>query len=176
MRFRSLSLLTALGVLAFQGCTPPAAPAAGTPADEATLRGMASKYADAFNKHDPKGVSAMMTVDYEDVDPMGRHTQGRDAAEKQMTTDWASMPAGMTMTTTTTYLKWLSGTSAVVGGTYAVTPAMPPLSGKGAWMVTVVKKDSTWLIASSLAADAPPEMPTMAADKKAPAAAPKKKP
>ena len=175
MRFRSLSLLTALGVLAIQGCTPPAAPATGTPAEEATLRGMAAKYADGFNKHDPKAISAMETVDYEDVDPMGRHTQGRDAAEKQMTTDWATMPTGLTMTTTTTYVKWLSNTAAVVGGTYSVTPAMPPMTGKGAWMVTAVKKDSTWLIASSLGAEAPPEMP--AADKKAPAKpAPKKTP
>ena len=165
MRFRALSLLAAFGVVSLQACTPAPtpAPATGTPADEAAIRAIAPGYAAAFSKRDAKALAALATVDYEDLDAAGRHTQGRDAMEKSMTTDLAATPAGMTMTAGTTYVKWLSNTSAVAGGTYQVTPAMPGSSGKGTWMAVAVKKDSTWFMASSLAADAPPEMPAMPA-------------
>ena len=167
MRFRSLSFATAIGLMSVQACTPPAAPATGTPADEAAIRAVASKYAEGFAKKDAKAMAALVTVDYEDQDAMGRHTQGRDAFEKQMASDFSQMPDGMTLTVGTTFVKWLSNTAAVAGGTYQGQPALPGTTGKGAWLAVLVKKDSTWLMASALGSNEPPApAPAMPAKKK----------
>jgi uncharacterized protein (TIGR02246 family) len=160
MRSRSLSLLAGLAVLLLPACSGSGSGAAGTgtPADEQAIRAIAPAYAAAFSKHDAKAMAALSTEDYEDIDPMGVHTQGRAGIETNMGKQFAMMPANMAMTTTTTFVKFLSSTSAVAGGTWQTTPAMAGQPDKGAWMGVVVKKDTTWLMVSSLGAAAPPEM------------------
>lgn len=160
MRSRSLSLLAGLAVLLLPACSGSGGANAGTgtPADEQAIRAIAPAYAAAFGKHDAKAMAALSTEDYEDVDAMGVHTQGRAGIEQNMGKQFAMMPANLAMTATTTFVKFLSSTSAVAGGTWQTTPAMPGQPDKGAWMGVVVKKDSTWLMTSSLGAAAPPEM------------------
>ena len=158
MRSRSLSWITGLAVLLLPACSGSGSGAAGTgtPADEQAIRAIAPAYAAAFSKHDAKAMAALSTEDYEDIDAMGVHTQGRAGIETNMGKQFAMMPANMAMTTTTTFVKFLSATSAVAGGTWQTTPAMP--GDKGAWMGVVVKKDTTWLMTSSLGAAAMPDM------------------
>jgi uncharacterized protein (TIGR02246 family) len=160
MRSRSLSWFAGLAVLLLPACTGPGAAAGtGTPADEQAIRAIAPAYAAAFSKHDAKAMAALSTEDYEDVDATGVHTQGRAAIETNMGKQFAMMPANVAMTTTTTFVKFLSATSAVTGGTWQTTPAMAGQPDKGAWMGVVVKKDTTWLMTSSLgAADVTPMM------------------
>jgi uncharacterized protein (TIGR02246 family) len=160
MRSRSLSLLTGLAVLLLPACSGSGTANAGTgtAADEQAIRDLAPKYATAFGKHDAKAMAAMSTEDYEDVDPMGVHTQGRAGIEQNMGKQFAMMPANMAMTTTTAFVKFLSPTTAVAGGTWQTTPAVPGQPDKGSWMAVAVKKDSTWLMASSLGAAAMPAM------------------
>jgi uncharacterized protein (TIGR02246 family) len=161
MRSRSLSWFAGLAVLLLPACSGSGAAntGTGTPADEQAIRALAPAYAAAFTKHDAKAMAAMSTEDYEDVDPMGVHTQGRAGIETNMTKGFATMPANMAMTATTTFVKFLSPTTAVAGGMWQTTPAMP--GDKGSWMAVAVKKDSTWLMTSSLGAA---DMTSMMAD------------
>lgn len=160
MRHRSLPLLVALALAA---CAPAPAATSGSAADEQAIRDMAGKYQTAFNARDAKALTALMATDYEEFDAMGVHTQGRDAAEKNMTAMWPMMPAGMQMSTVTTeFVKWIDGTHAIAGGKY--TMAGVPAGGPdhGAWMGVMAKQDSSWLMVSSLAGDAPPTPPAAA--------------
>ena len=133
MRSRSLSLLAGLAVLLLPACSGSGAASGGTgtPADEQAIRAIAPAYAAAFSKHDAKAMAALSTEDYEDVDAMGVHTQGRAAIETNMGKQFAMMPANMAMTTTTTFVKFLSSTSAVAGGTWQTTPADGRATGQG---------------------------------------------
>jgi len=165
MRSRSLSLLAAIAVLGMAACTPPAPAKQGSAADEQAIRDLAGKYAAAFNAHDSKAMGALMATDYEEVDPMGKHTQGRDAAEANMTAMWPQMPADMKMTATTTFVKWIDANHATAAGTYQMAGTPAGMPNHGAWIGVAVKQDSTWVMSSSLGADAPPDMPAPAKPK-----------
>ena len=160
MRSRYVLLFASLAAMA---CSPApsgsASTATGTAADEAALRDIANKYAAAFNARDTKMMSAIMAADYQEVEPMGMHLVGRDSVIAMMASQWSQMPPAAKMTATTSYVRFLSATSAVAGGTYSMAGAPPGMAGKGAWMASAVKQDSTWVIVSSLAGDAPPEAP-----------------
>jgi uncharacterized protein (TIGR02246 family) len=155
---RGIPLLLVAAALA--ACsTPPPAATTGTAADEQQIRGLTDAYSKAFSTHDVKPVAAVLADDYEDVTPAGVHEQGAKAMTDQMTKDRGMMPPGMTMTATTTYVKWLSDKAAVTGGTYTMGgPSMSGMPTKGAWMGVAVKKDSTWKMVSSLGADDDSEM------------------
>jgi len=153
MRSRYLSLLAAAAVVLLPACAKPVA-ATGTPADEQAIRDLAPKYAEAYTKRDTAALGALMTEDYEDVDPTGTHSQGRAAAVAMAAKDFGSMPAGMSMpmTATTMYVRWINANSAVAGGTWTMTGTMPGMPNRGAWMGVAVKKDSTWKMISTLGA------------------------
>ena len=161
MQSRSLPLLATVAVLALAACAPPPAAKTGTAADEQAIRDLTTKYAAAFNGHDAKAMAALTATDYEDVDPMGKHTQGRAAVESGMSDMWKQMPAEMKMTAATVYVKWIDAAHAIAGGTYQMAGTPPGMPNHGAWMGVVEKQDSTWLMMSSLGGDAPPDMPAM---------------
>jgi uncharacterized protein (TIGR02246 family) len=160
MRSRYLLLAASFAAIACSPA-PSAGPTTGTAADESQLRGIGEKYAAAFNARDPKMMAAIMSADYQEVDPDGKHLVGRDSSVAAMNAMWSNpqLPAAVKMTASTVYVKFLSGTSAVVGGTYA----MNGMPGKGAWMAAATKQDSSWVIVSSLGAELPPEPTTTGA-------------
>jgi uncharacterized protein (TIGR02246 family) len=150
-----------LGALAACATAPSAGgPVAGTAADSAAIRAIAADYAQAFSKHDATLISPVIADDYQDVDVTGKVTQGHDAAV-------AAMKAGMppdsgTMTTATTYIRFLTLTSAIAGGTWTMAAANG-MNSHGAWMAAAVKKDSTWKAISTLAANDDSALMAMAA-------------
>jgi len=155
MSFPVPASLAALAFLITTGCSAPAAaPATGTAEDEQAIRGLADKYAAAFTARDTAAFRTLVTSDYQDVDPTGKHTQGADAVVASVAAEMATMPAGMTvaMKTTTTYVTFIDATHAVAGGTFEVTPAMPGTNGKGAWMAVAAKEGSDWKMMSALGA------------------------
>lgn len=162
MRIRHL-VLAAPVAFVLAACSSPPAATTGTPADEQQIRGLVNAWVQTFNSHDVKAVSGVMADDYEDVLPNGTHEQGAKVATDEMTKDLAQMPAGMDMTATTTYVKFLSDKAAVAGGTYTMPHAMPGTPTRGAWMAVAVKRDSTWKVASSLGADDDMDMVAAAA-------------
>jgi uncharacterized protein (TIGR02246 family) len=176
MRSRYLSLLATAAVVLLPACAKPVA-ATGTPADEQAIRDLAPKYGEAYSKRDTAALGALMTEDYEDVDPTGTHTQGRAGAEAMAARDFGTMPPGMSMpmTATTVYVRWINANTAVAGGTWTMTGTMPGMPSRGAWMGVAVKKDSTWKMMSTLgAADMTQMMPK--SDSMAPSPSMPKKP
>jgi uncharacterized protein (TIGR02246 family) len=161
MRSRSLHLFASVAVLAIVACAPPATPATGTPGDEQSIKELAAKYSSAMNSHDMKAFGTMLAADYEEVDPTGKHTAGRDSVVAGMTEMMKQMPADMKMSATTTYVKWIDAKHAIAGGTYQSTGMPAGMANHGAFMLVAVKQDSNWVMMSSLGADAPPDMATM---------------
>jgi len=161
LRNRLLTLLATLAVVALPACSPSAPAATGSPADEQAIRDMANQYAAAYGKRDTTALGALVSDDYEAVEPTGQHTQGRAAFESTVGKEFAMMPAGMTMSMTagTTYVRWVNANTAVAGGTWETTPAMPGMPNKGSWMAVVAKKDGSWKMMSALGA---PDMSMMA--------------
>ncbi len=161
MRVRSFIPMAALALTAACATT---APTTGTPADEQAIKAMASKYAELWNKHDAKGVAAMVAEDYHTIDANGADIQGRPAFQKAATEQFAATPAGQTLTVSTGYVQWISATAATAGGTWSTAGGAVGAPDKGAWSSTVVKNGSDWLIANNLVAAAPPAAAPMAAD------------
>ena len=147
----------AAAMLAVLACTT--RPSTGTAADEQAIRDGGTRWSAGWNKGDVKEMAAMITEDYESIDASGSHTQGRPAFEQAMAGQFAGRPAGMTMTITTGFVKWLSATSAVAGGGWSVSGPTPAMSARGSWISAYQKKDGAWLIASGLGANEPPTMP-----------------
>jgi len=157
MRTKSLWLMAALAVFTLSACGgAPPAPMQGTADDEATLRGMADRYAAAFSANDAAGLAALVADNYEVVDPNGTHVTGRAAFQQMFEAGSKARPeAGQnpTLSTTTDFLNWIDASHAVMGGTYTVAgvPAGAPTSGS--WLVVAVKSASgEWQLMSSLGA------------------------
>ena len=162
MKLRILPAVVGLFLAA--GCAAP--PTAGTPADEAAIRSLATQYAEAWNKSDAAALARLVTDDYEAVNPDGSADKGRagfEAREKAAAAERAG--AHLTLTVNTTFLKWSGANAAATGGTWTIDGAAPA-SGptKGAWSSFVVKgtdgrwKQSTGLVAA-FQAPAPPPAP-----------------
>jgi hypothetical protein len=80
-----------------------------------------------------------------------------------MAAQFAARPAGMTMTLTTGFVKWLSATSAVAGGGWSIAGTGAEAPSRGSWISAWQKRNGAWLIASGLGAVEPPTSP-MASD------------
>lgn len=170
MRTRLAPLVAVLVVGA--ACKPSgSAPAAsGSAADEQAIRALTDKYTAALAAKDTAAMGALVTQDYEVVDPTGNHQQGRAAFTKSMAAEFAAMPAGMSMKATTDFVRWVDANHALVGGTWEMSPSMPGMPSKGSWLAMDAREGDTWKMMSGLgAADMTPMMP-------APADTAKKKP
>ena len=141
MRARALYVRAFGGLLLIAGCAAPPPPTSGTPADEAAIRSMGNKYAEAWNKGDVATLASMVTDDYEAVDPDGAVVKGRVGAEAREKAAAAQRAgANLKLSIDTVLLKWVGANAAAVGGTWSLAGA-PPESGptKGAWSTLVVK-------------------------------------
>ncbi len=175
MRLRVLHIPAFVGLFLVGGCAAP--PAAGTAADEAAIRSLATQYADAWNKGDTAALASLVTDDYEAVNPDGSVDKGRagaEAREKAAAAERAG--AHLTLTVNTTFLKWSGANAAATGGTWTLeggAPASGPT--KGAWSGFVVKgTDGRWKQSTGLVAAFQPPTPPPAAPKPAPSTGKKK--
>ena len=164
MRNRALQAIGFAVALFAVACAPPPAPAAGTSADEAAIRGLGTKYAEAWNKSDVPTLVSMLTDDYEAVSPDGKVVKGKAGAEqleKESATQRTGLPLALTVNTSV--LKWAGANAAAIGGTWTMA-GLPAGMGadKGAWSSFVMKgTDGQWRIATGLVAEyvQPPAMP-----------------
>jgi len=146
-------------------CAPAPPPVQGTPDDEVVIRGLASKYSASFNTGDAAALAQMVTEDFENIAADGTHTKGRAAFQQMEETGIKGRKdAGLNLTlnASTGYVKWISATHAVGGGTFSMTGLPPGAADKGAWIVVFKKSaDGKWLMANSLVAEymAPPPPP-----------------
>jgi uncharacterized protein (TIGR02246 family) len=164
MRRKVLHAGAAIAALALTAACAAPAPTTGTADDETAIRGLASKYAEAFNKGDVAGLSALITSDYEVVGPDGTVVKGKQAfeeMERKGVAERAGMP--LVLNVQTSYVRWMSGTSAAAGGTWTM-QGVPAGMGadKGAWIGTFKKEsDGQWRMSGGLVSEyhPPPAMP-----------------
>ena len=173
MRTRLPARFAALALGALVACKASTSTpgATGSTEDEQAIRAIADKYGAALSAKDTAALAQLVTQDYEEVDPTGKHKQGRAAFTAAMAQDFAMMPAGMSMTmkATTDFIRWVDANHAVAGGTWETTPAMPPMPSKGSWLAVMAKEGDTWRMMSGLGApDMTPLMPAPADTTKKP--------
>ena len=165
MNTRWLQGIVLAGVVALAACAQPAT--MGTADEETALRGMGAKYADLFNKNDASGLAAMVTEDYQAIQPDGTTISGRakfEESEKAQIAERTAAGLTLKLDVKTSLFKWTSATSAVAGGTWTMA-GIPPGMGAdhGAWQVTFLKgADAKWLMYTALVSEyhAPPAPPT----------------
>jgi len=162
MRVRLLQGSAILGVLVLAACS---GATAGSAADEAALRGMGAKYAEAFNKGDAAAMAAMVTDDYEVVSPDGTEVKGRAAfeeAEKKSAAQRTGL--GLRLAVQTSYVKWAGADHAAVGGTWTMAGAPTGMGDRGAWSFMATKgADAVWRLSTGLVAQYVPPPPAPAA-------------
>jgi ketosteroid isomerase-like protein len=158
-----MSTRLAIAVLALvtAACSAPPPPAQGTPDDEVAIRGVASKYAEAFNANDVPGMARLVSEDFECMVADGTHIRGRAAFQQFEANGLRDrQAAGLTLTleAPTTYVKWISATHAVSGGPWAMKGL--PAPARGSWMAVLRKSpEGQWQITNSLVADYVPPPP-----------------
>lgn len=148
-------------LVAAAACGSPAPPTQGTPDDEVAIRGLTSKYADAFNANDIPGLARLVAEDFECMVADGTHIKGR-AAFQQFEANGARdrQAAGLKLTleAPTTYVKWLTATHAVSGGPWSMSGL--PAPARGSWIAVLKKSaEGQWQITNSLVADFVPPPP-----------------
>jgi len=160
MKLKILHVLAIVGCLVVAGCAVP--PTAGTAADEAAIRSLATKYADAWNKGDAAALASLVTDDYEAVNPDGTVDKGRAGAEAREKAAAAQRAgANLTLNVDTTFLKWSGASAAAAGGTWTIDGGAPGAGPtKGAWSSFLVKgADGRWKQATGLVAAFQPPPP-----------------
>ncbi len=152
---RSRLAVVALTLATAIACAPPAPPAQGTPDDEVAIRGLASKYADAFNANDIPGLGRLVAEDFECMVADGTHIRGRAAFQQFEANGLKDRQAAglkLTLEAPTTYVKWLTATHAVSGGPWSMSGL--PAPARGSWIAVLKKSaDGQWQITNSLVAD-----------------------
>ncbi len=126
--------------------------AAPTAADSAAVTAVATSYAAAWSSQNAAAIGGMVTGDYADVEADGRLIQGAAGMQQAADSSFKMMPSKLTMTITTSFIRFTSPTSAVSGGTWTTSPASPAYPSTGSWLAVSVKQDSAWKVVSSLAA------------------------
>jgi uncharacterized protein (TIGR02246 family) len=147
------------------GAGAPAAPAGPTAEDRAAVEAIAAAYQTAYNAGDAAGLTALVTDDYETIQPDGTHVTGRAAFQQGLEAQFAAAKAsGATVTLTITHgaTTFIGGTHAHGHGTYTLAGAAPGQPTSGSYMTVSRKEpDGSWKLTSSLAAPYVPPPPVV---------------
>ena len=170
MRLRTMLFPFVLAAVAACGAKQVETPATGTAEDEAAIRAANTGYATAWTARDTTALWAMMADDYSEVAPNGTYNADKAAAMAMSRSELAMMPTGMALTLNTNFIKFLSASIAVTGGSWSVTGAPAGMPSSGSWVSTVRKDSTGWKSVSALAAQnipmgPPAAMPDSAAKK-----------
>lgn len=152
MRLRSTVLMPLMALIAV-ACSPAASDGAatGTAEDEAAIRAANTAYGTNWTSADTAAMNATVAADYHEVMTDGTHLDGKMPAAASTAQMFAARPPGMTLTTTTSFVKFLSANIAITGGTWA-TNGGPGGPSKGSWTATLRKEGEVWMAVTSLGA------------------------
>lgn len=138
-------------------CSAPPPPAQGTSDDEVAMRGMAAKYATAFNAGDVAALAQMVSDDFESLSADGSHIKGRRAFQAEQDKQFKERLAiglKLTLDAKAVYLTWIDVNHAVVGGTFTMAGLPPGAPDKGSWIVVNRRgADGKWVITNSLVSE-----------------------
>lgn len=162
MRIRMLSTVAVLSLM-LAACPAPAT--TGTADDETAIRASGDAWAAAWNARDAAAIAALMSTEYHEVTPDGRHHSTAAQAQESMAAEFAQMTPGETITLTTSFTKFIDGNNAYAGGTWQTAGGMAGMPNRGSWLVIHTKESTGWKIASGLGSvDIMPLMPAAPMD------------
>jgi uncharacterized protein (TIGR02246 family) len=149
-------------VTSVAACAPAPPPTQGTSDDEVAMRGMAAKYAAAFNAADAAALAQMVSDDFEALGADGVHVKGRrafQAEQEKQFKDRLALGLKLTLDAKAVYLTWIDVNHAVVGGSYTMAGLPAGAPDKGSWIVVNKRgADGKWVMTNSLVSEfvAPP--------------------
>ena len=140
-----------------------ASPAAAQSADEAAIREVQKRQADAWNQHDAKAYAGLFTEDGEVVNIVGWWWRGRAEIEQKLTAAFAFVFRESTLTVTDVQVRFLTPQTAIAHVQWtmvgAKTPPGLPEPKQGIEVQVLQKLGGKWLIVSFQNTISVPERP-----------------
>ena len=135
---------------------------ADTARDEANVRAVAMRQADAWNRHDAKAYAALFTTDADVVNVVGWWWKGRSELERKLTAAYAHMFRDSTLTITEVQVRFLTPSIAVAHARWTMRGATPPPGipepKEGLQTLILQKRAGAWLIGVFQNTNAIPEV------------------
>jgi uncharacterized protein (TIGR02246 family) len=131
----------------------PAALLAQSAQDNKDIRDLGTQVQEAWNRNDPRMLSALWLTDGDYISSTGRTARGRDEVEKAFAEQWSGIYKGTKIAHTLTNVRFLRKDVAVADGAFEVT-GMRDASGKvlgsrsGLSTIVAAKKGSRWYVAA----------------------------
>ena len=131
--------------------------------DEAEIRDVQKRQAEAWNRHDAKAYAELFTEDGDVVNVVGWWWKGRPEIEKKLTAAYAFVFSDSTLTITEVHVRFLDTKIAVAHVRWTMvgarTPKGIPEPTNGVQVQVLQQKADKWLIASFQNTNAAPEKP-----------------
>jgi uncharacterized protein (TIGR02246 family) len=133
------------------------------PRDEAAIRQVQVRQAEAWNRHDATAYAALFTADGEAVNVVGWWWKGRSEIERKLTAAFAYVFRESTLTITDVQVRFLSSSTAIAHVRWTMTGAKPPPGvpepRQGIELQVLQKQKGKWLIVSFQNTNSVPEVP-----------------
>ena len=132
---------------------PAAALLAQSPQDDKDIRELGTQVQEAWNKNDPKMLSALWLTDGDYISSTGRTARGRDEVEKAFAEQWSGIYKGTKIAHTLTNVRFVRKDVAVADGAFEVS-GMRDTAGKvlgsrsGLSTIVAARKGTRWYIAA----------------------------
>jgi uncharacterized protein (TIGR02246 family) len=152
-----ISMTACVGVIAIAGV------AAGQSADDAQIRDLQNRQADAWNHHDARAYASLFTKDGEVINVVGWWWKGRTQIESRLADAFAYVFAKSTMTITDVQTRHLAPNLALAHVSWTMTgsrtPPNIPEPREGIEIQVLKKMGGRWLIYSFQNTNSVPERP-----------------
>ena len=132
---------------------PSGALLAQSPQDDKDIRELGAQVQEAWNKNDPKMLSALWLTDGDYISSTGRTARGRDEVEKAFAEQWSGIYKGTKIAHTLTNVRFVRKDVAVADGAFEVS-GMRDTAGKvlgsrsGLSTIVAARKGTRWYIAA----------------------------
>ena len=153
-----------LAVLAVASCmSVPAARADTRAADEAAIRDLQARQAEAWNRHDAKAYAALFAPDGDVVNVVGWWWKGPAEIERKLTAAYAFVFKDSALTITSVDVRFLTPEIAIAHVLWTMTGARTPPGApepkQGIQVQVLRKHEGKWLIATFQNTNSVPEAP-----------------
>ena len=156
-------MIPAFCVLAVSCLAAAPAVSAGPAEDEAAIREVQKRQAEAWNRHDAKAYASLFAQDGDVVNVLGWWWKGRAEIERKLTDAFAYVFKESTLTVTDVNVRFLAPDVAVAHVTWSMvgarTPAGMPEPRQGIQLQVLQRQAGKWVIASFQNTHSVPEMP-----------------
>jgi uncharacterized protein (TIGR02246 family) len=135
----------------------------GQSSDEAAIRQLQERQADAWNRHDAAAYAKLFTADGDVVNVLGWWWRGRSEIESKLAPAFASVFRDSKLTIADVHVRFLSPAVAIAHVRWTMEGAKAPPGGpaprEGIQLQVLTRQSDGWFIASFQNTNSVPEMP-----------------